>query len=215
MALRAVALHRDRPDEPAIGCRLVAVAALHDFTAGGRPDTGAVQVQLVIELEVGVLGCGLPEPDAIDLILVATLTPDYWMPSTAALLKEAIGNVRAPAMDVSAACSGFVYGVSMADALVRAAPPEPEPIGPLSAEAEAVVKAIDEEARTGHADGFCRWQRLWQEHGGAVAVGLAAASVGTGVDQWSEPQCCAAATVLGRHQRRVSGQPAVPCQHCR
>src|SRR5207247_10336237 len=34
-------------------------------------------------------------PDDIDLILLATLTPDYWMPSTAALVKEAIGNTRA------------------------------------------------------------------------------------------------------------------------
>jgi 3-oxoacyl-[acyl-carrier-protein] synthase-3 len=48
------------------------------------------------------------EPDEIDLILLATLTPDYWMPSTAALVKEAIGNTKAAAMDVSAACSGFV-----------------------------------------------------------------------------------------------------------
>ena len=46
------------------------------------------------------------EPDDIDLILLATLTPDYWMPSTAALVKEAIGNTRAAAMDVAAACSG-------------------------------------------------------------------------------------------------------------
>ena len=43
------------------------------------------------------------EPDDIDLILLATLTPDYWMPSTAALVKEAIGNTRAAAMDVAGA----------------------------------------------------------------------------------------------------------------
>ena len=58
------------------------------------------------------------EPDEIDLILLATLTPDYWMPSTAALVKEAIGNTRAAAMDVSAACSGFVYGFATAQAWV-------------------------------------------------------------------------------------------------
>ena len=56
------------------------------------------------------------KPDDIDLILLATLTPDYWMPSTAALVKEAIGNSRAPAMDVMAACSGFVYAFSVAHA---------------------------------------------------------------------------------------------------
>lgn len=58
------------------------------------------------------------DPDEIDLILLATLTPDYWMPSTAALVKEAIGNTRAPAMDVSAACSGFVYAFATAQAYI-------------------------------------------------------------------------------------------------
>jgi len=58
------------------------------------------------------------QPDDIDLILVGTLTPDYWMPSTAALVKEAIGNTRAAAMDVAAACSGFVYAYASAQAHV-------------------------------------------------------------------------------------------------
>ena len=58
------------------------------------------------------------DPTEIDLILLATLTPDYWMPSTAALVKEAIGNTKAAAMDVSAACSGFVYAFATAQAYV-------------------------------------------------------------------------------------------------
>ena len=60
------------------------------------------------------------EPDDIDLILLATLTPDYWMPSTAALVKEAIGNTKAAAFDVMAACSGFVYAFSTAQAYISA-----------------------------------------------------------------------------------------------
>jgi 3-oxoacyl-[acyl-carrier-protein] synthase-3 len=60
------------------------------------------------------------EPNDIDLILLATLTPDYWMPSTAALVKEAIGNTKAAAMDVAAACSGFVYGFATAQAWIEA-----------------------------------------------------------------------------------------------
>ena len=60
------------------------------------------------------------DPDDIDLIILATLTPDYWMPSTAALVKEAIGNTRAPAFDVSAACSGFVYAYATASAYLAA-----------------------------------------------------------------------------------------------
>ncbi len=59
-------------------------------------------------------------PDDIDLIILATLTPDYWMPSTAALVKEAIGNTRAPAFDVSAACSGFVYAYATASSYLAA-----------------------------------------------------------------------------------------------
>lgn len=59
-------------------------------------------------------------PDDIDLIILATLTPDYLMPATAALVKEAIGNTRAFAFDVAAACSGFVYGYATATAYLAA-----------------------------------------------------------------------------------------------
>ncbi len=58
-------------------------------------------------------------PDDIDVIVVATLTPDHPMPSTAALVKEAIGNTTAAAFDIGAACSGFVFGYATADAYVR------------------------------------------------------------------------------------------------
>jgi 3-oxoacyl-[acyl-carrier-protein] synthase III len=58
-------------------------------------------------------------PDEIDLIVVATLTPDYPMPSTASLVKEAIGNRRAAAFDLAAACSGFVFAYATADSYVR------------------------------------------------------------------------------------------------
>jgi 3-oxoacyl-[acyl-carrier-protein] synthase-3 len=89
------------------GIRERRVAAAHETTAS----MGAVAGLRAIRT------AGL-DPDDIDLILLATLTPDYWMPSTAALVKEAIGNQRAAAMDVSAACSGFVYAFSTAQAYV-------------------------------------------------------------------------------------------------
>jgi 3-oxoacyl-[acyl-carrier-protein] synthase III len=50
----------------------------------------------------------------LDLIIVATLTPDYTFPSTACIVQEALGAKRAAAFDISAACSGFVYALSMA-----------------------------------------------------------------------------------------------------
>ena len=74
------------------GIRERRVAAAHETTAS----MGAVAALRAIRT------AGL-DPDDIDLILLATLTPDYWMPSTAALVKEAIGNTRAAAMDVAAA----------------------------------------------------------------------------------------------------------------
>ncbi len=89
------------------GIRERRVAAAHETTASMAAVAGARAIAVA----------GL-DPDEIDLILVATLTPDYWMPSTAALVKEAIGNSRAAAMDVSAACSGFVYAYATATAYV-------------------------------------------------------------------------------------------------
>jgi 3-oxoacyl-[acyl-carrier-protein] synthase-3 len=51
-------------------------------------------------------------PEEIDLIIVATVTPDYLFPATAALVQKDIGAKNAFAFDVSAACSGFLYALS-------------------------------------------------------------------------------------------------------
>ncbi|MFH1515605.1 MAG: beta-ketoacyl-ACP synthase III [bacterium] len=53
-------------------------------------------------------------PEEIDLIIVATITPDRLFPSTACSLQAKLGAVNAGAFDLLAACSGFVYGLSMA-----------------------------------------------------------------------------------------------------
>ena len=57
-------------------------------------------------------------PDEVDLILVATLTPDQTMPSTACHVQRELGCI-APAMDVSAACAGFMYALVTAAQFVR------------------------------------------------------------------------------------------------
>jgi 3-oxoacyl-[acyl-carrier-protein] synthase III len=59
-------------------------------------------------------------PEAVDLIICATLTPDYFMPSSACLIQHKLGIPRAAAYDLNAACSGFVYGLETADAVIRA-----------------------------------------------------------------------------------------------
>ena len=61
---------------------------------------------------------GLAAAD-LDLILVATCTGDYPLPATACLVQHQLGATKAAACDVSAACCGFVYALSVADAYVR------------------------------------------------------------------------------------------------
>jgi 3-oxoacyl-[acyl-carrier-protein] synthase-3 len=58
------------------------------------------------------------KPTELDAIIVATVTPDYPLPSTATLVQQKIGAGRGALMDVVAACSGFLYGVSIARAFV-------------------------------------------------------------------------------------------------
>ncbi|MFB5661387.1 beta-ketoacyl-ACP synthase III [Alteribacillus sp. HJP-4] len=57
--------------------------------------------------------------EELDLILVATVTPDYPFPSVSALLQERLGAPKAAAMDVSAACAGFIYGMATADQFIK------------------------------------------------------------------------------------------------
>ncbi|MEC4684695.1 MAG: beta-ketoacyl-ACP synthase III [Nitrospirota bacterium] len=56
----------------------------------------------------------------LDLIIVATVSGDMPLPSTACLLQHRIGAKKAAAFDVNAACSGFIYALSTADAYIRA-----------------------------------------------------------------------------------------------
>ncbi len=75
--------------------------------------------------DLGVLAAQKALADAnvqaaeLDLILVATCTGDSPLPSTASLIQHRLGAVKAAACDISAACCGFVYGLSVADAFVR------------------------------------------------------------------------------------------------
>ncbi len=75
--------------------------------------------------DLGVLAAQQALADAkvqaaeLDLILVATCTGDSPLPSTASLIQHRLGAGKAGACDISAACCGFVYGLSVADAFVR------------------------------------------------------------------------------------------------
>ncbi len=57
-------------------------------------------------------------PGALDLIIVATVTPDMPMPSAAALVQHKVGAGACPAIDIGAACAGFVFGLTGADQFI-------------------------------------------------------------------------------------------------
>ena len=59
------------------------------------------------------------DPSDIDLLLCATVTPDQILPSTGCIVQAELGANNAAAMDIVAACSGFLYGVSLADSMIR------------------------------------------------------------------------------------------------
>ena len=84
--------HRAAPDQPVSD--LAVAAARRALEAAGRT------------------------PDDIDLIIVATTTPDLTFPATATIVQRKLGCPVAPAFDVQAVCSGFVYALSVADGFV-------------------------------------------------------------------------------------------------
>jgi 3-oxoacyl-[acyl-carrier-protein] synthase-3 len=59
------------------------------------------------------------DPSAIDLIIVATSTPDMVFPSAACLLQQKLGIAGCAAFDVQAVCSGFVYALTVADSMIK------------------------------------------------------------------------------------------------
>jgi 3-oxoacyl-[acyl-carrier-protein] synthase-3 len=75
-------------------------------------DLGAAAARHAIE------AAGL-KPQDIDLIIVATSTPDMIFPSAACIMQNKLGIAGCPAFDVQAVCSGFVYALTVADSLIR------------------------------------------------------------------------------------------------
>ncbi len=86
--------------------RYIADASLTTTELGTRAARAALQA-------AGV------EPASLDLIVLATSTPDQIFPSTACLVQAELGAHGAAAFDVQAVCSGFVYGLAVADSMIR------------------------------------------------------------------------------------------------
>ncbi|MGD9850509.1 MAG: beta-ketoacyl-ACP synthase III [Nitrospirales bacterium] len=74
---------------------------------------------LALEAAQRALKASGVSPSAIDVILLATCTGDFPLPATACLVQHRLGAVRAAACDISAACCGFLYALSIGDAYIK------------------------------------------------------------------------------------------------
>jgi 3-oxoacyl-[acyl-carrier-protein] synthase-3 len=74
---------------------------------------------LAFEAAARALDVANMHPSQVEMIVVATSTPEYIFPSTASRVQDYLGATRAGAFDISAACSGFVYGLSLASQAIQ------------------------------------------------------------------------------------------------
>ncbi len=80
---------------------------------------GVVCSDMAVAAATAALQAAGRQASDIDLIIVATSTPDMVFPSTACIVQQKLGVHGCPALDVQAVCSGFVYALTVADALIR------------------------------------------------------------------------------------------------
>jgi len=81
---------------------------------------GVACSDLALAASLAALQAAGRSAEEVDLIIVATSTPDMVFPSTAAILQHKLGVAGCPAFDLQAVCSGFVYALAVADAMIRA-----------------------------------------------------------------------------------------------
>jgi len=117
-------------------------------------------------------------PRNVDLIIVATFSPDRVMPSTACMVQDALGAHKAAAFDVNAACSGFVYGLAVARSMLASG----EYDNALVIGSEAVSHTLNWEDRSTcvlFGDGAGAFLLQASDHpGGILAVTLGADGAG-------------------------------------
>ncbi len=82
-------------------------------------DEGQMASDLALEASLKAIAAAGITPEKIDLVILATSTPDFIFPSTACLLQSKLGISGAMAFDVQAVCSGFVYALAVAEKFIR------------------------------------------------------------------------------------------------
>lgn len=95
---------------------IVSRTGIHErrIAAGGESTSDMAAQAAEVALERAGLTAG-----QVDLIIIATVTPDYPFPSTACLVQEKIGAKRAAAFDIEAACSGFIYAMEIGQQFIQ------------------------------------------------------------------------------------------------
>src|SRR3989475_8308014 len=87
-------------------------------------EKGTATSHMATEAARAVLAQTKTDPAEIDLIVLASVTPDMFFPATACLVQERIGAKKAWGFDLSAACSGFAYALTVGAQFVGAGPPK-------------------------------------------------------------------------------------------
>ncbi|MBI4772076.1 MAG: ketoacyl-ACP synthase III [Chloroflexi bacterium] len=95
---------------------IVERTGIRERRIAGPRDTTASLARRAAEQALDVAGV---TPREVDLIIVATSTPQHFFPSTASLVQDALGAANAGAFDLAAACSGFMYGLSIGAQMIR------------------------------------------------------------------------------------------------
>lgn len=84
-----------------------------------RISTGEKTSQLALKAAKIAIKQANIEPNEIDLIILATITPDFFTPSTASIIQAELGLQDIPSFDISAGCTGFIYGLQIADKFIK------------------------------------------------------------------------------------------------
>lgn len=84
------------------------------FVSAGQGST-----HLGLQAAQGAMSAAGIEPSEIDAVVFATMTPDYFFPGDGPLLQNALGLPRIPTFDIRQQCSGFLYGLDLADSLIQ------------------------------------------------------------------------------------------------